>query len=841
MRSLLLVAEVLALTSLTNAALGDDSREECDVSTLTFVDWDKAIFVSATSAVNGDARCKDKGLCATVPWIGPPSTPTPTESKGPKEHTDEHGWKGDPLVTVTLTQTEKQNAPHGTDTPTWSDWDQQTSPTPSSATGDWEDWSIDGGWNSPPPGTGTPSASPSNSWNAPGGGPHDGWHSLIPSSSQTSAVPPHPTGWNNPPLNSVTSGDDQYPSGSWKPAPTDSEPNDSRSHGWAGVTSRTSIVGTTVDPTVIEPTSSSTSTSHDVAIPTTSLSSTGMLPTSASTTTVQTIGPTDIETTTTAVSTTEQTIDPTDVETTTTSSTTTAQTIDPTDIDTTTSGVTTSSQPVEPTDIETTTIATTTETTTIVEPTTTIAATTETTTTVQPTTTTTTPETLTTTTPTTTTTTTVQIDPTTTEETTVSTQTTTSTTTTTTTTMTTTSTSTSASATATTPALAIRNVGYYVNWAIYARGFQVQDLQTQHLTHVLYAFANVNPTTGEVYLSDTWADTDRPSAGDDTSAAGTNLFGNLKQLYLRKKQNRNLKTLLSIGGWTFSPNFAVPASTAEGRQAFANSAVNLVQNLGFDGIDIDWEYPSNPAQAADFVLLLRAVREALDASTTRNNQRKFLITVAVSAGPSNYGRLDMAGMDEYLDFWNLMAYDYVVASDTITAHQANLFESLSIPNSTPANTDGAVTAYLANGVAPTKLVLGMPLYGHSYVGSTGLGTPCTVDSQGSWEAGIWDYKVLPRAGASEFYDNEVGAAYSFDADSGNFVTYDTVTSVERKAEYVADRGLGGGMYWETSADKPLGQGSLIETFANAFSGLEYDENELSYPESRYDNLRNQMN
>ena len=192
----------------------------------------------------------------------------------------------------------------------------------------------------------------------------------------------------------------------------------------------------------------------------------------------------------------------------------------------------------------------------------------------------------------------------------------------------------------------------------------------------------------------------------------------------------------------------------------------------------------------------------------------MLLTVASPAGPSHYNVMKLGAMAGYLDFFNLMAYDYAGSWDATSGHQANLYKSNSNPTSTPFNTDQAVKDYIAAGVPASKIVMGMPLYGRAFESTDGPGKTYSGVGQGSWENGIWDYKVLPKAGATEKMDSEAGATYSYDSSSREMISYDNKAMSVIKKDYIKNKGLGGSMWWETSADKS-GSDSLIGTVSFA--------------------------
>jgi chitinase len=314
-----------------------------------------------------------------------------------------------------------------------------------------------------------------------------------------------------------------------------------------------------------------------------------------------------------------------------------------------------------------------------------------------------------------------------------------------------------------------------------------------------------------VYLSDTFSDLQKHYSGDSWNDVGNNVYGNVKQLFLLKQKNRNLKTLLSVGGWSYSSNFAQAASTDAGRSNFANSTLTLIKDLGFDGVDIDWEYPADSTEAQNFVLLLKTTRDALDAYAQKYSPGyRLLLSVAAPAGPSSYQYMKFGEMDQYIDMWNLMAYDYAGSWDTVSGHQANWNPSTSSIASTPFSTYRPITDYIKAGVTIAKINIGIPLYARGFMNTNGPGQSYSGTGPGTWEAGIYDFKTLPQKGATEAFSPTMVAGWSYDNVQKVFMSYDTHESAWAKAKCIQTYKLGGAMYWELSADKS-GNDSLINT------------------------------
>lgn len=363
------------------------------------------------------------------------------------------------------------------------------------------------------------------------------------------------------------------------------------------------------------------------------------------------------------------------------------------------------------------------------------------------------------------------------------------------------------------PQTGYKSVVYFCNWAIYARKHYPSELPVERITHILYAFADVKSETGEVRLSDDWADKDcelgpPPATPTPDGQPRKGCFG---EFYKLKEQNRHFRILLSIGGWSFSWNFLNGVSNPDKRKTFAQSAVAMVEKYSLDGLDLDWEYPPGPVEAQWYVDLCREVRMELDASAMRQGlpRGQYDLTVAAPGGPEQSRILNIAAMDPYLTFWNIMSYDFCGPWADKTGYHSNLYGG-------ELSAEVATRAYLDAGVSPEKLVFGMPNYGRSFGNTSGVGHKFQGTGGGTWEDGVWDYKALPLSGATEHVDNQAVSAYCYDKKNKTFVGYDNAHTAKVKANFVKKHHLGGVMFWESSGD--LGANdprSLITSFTDS--------------------------
>ncbi|MCH2368164.1 MAG: glycoside hydrolase family 18 protein, partial [Planctomycetes bacterium] len=257
-----------------------------------------------------------------------------------------------------------------------------------------------------------------------------------------------------------------------------------------------------------------------------------------------------------------------------------------------------------------------------------------------------------------------------------------------------------------------RIVAYYTAWSIYARNYFVTDIAAQKLTHINYAFANI--ANGEIALGDRWADIEKPYPGDSWDDP---LRGNFNALLTLKERHPHVKTLISVGGWTWSGRFSDAAVSEDSRRRFAASCVDFMTRYGFDGVDIDWEYPvsgglaSNRTREEDrgnFTLLLAELRRQIDARATRD-KRPYLLTIAAPAGSGTYANIEIDRIHPLLDWINLMTYDFNGGWSARTGFNAGLFAASENENKLPGfNAAAALQAYLTAGVPPAKLQMGVP-------------------------------------------------------------------------------------------------------------------------------------
>ncbi|TCD26418.1 glycoside hydrolase family 18 protein [Pedobacter psychrodurus] len=326
----------------------------------------------------------------------------------------------------------------------------------------------------------------------------------------------------------------------------------------------------------------------------------------------------------------------------------------------------------------------------------------------------------------------------------------------------------------------------------YVGGFRglvdVRRISAEKLTHINYAFVDVK--NNRAFLHHEATDT-----------------VNFQQLNLLKLKNPDLKILISIGGWAWSENFSDAALSDTSRKAFAESAVKIIEKFKLDGVDIDWEYPGiageegnvfRPEDKQNFTLMLKELRLELD-SLEKKQQSKKLLTIAVGGFTNFIHHTEMDKVQQYLDFVNLMTYDFY--NSDFAGHHTNLYNSKSHPAENYA--DKTFREFAAAGVPADKLVMGIAFYSRAFTlkesAKNGLGDSVLKSSYGKGYTFLKD-SLINQKGFKKYYDKDAKASYLYNAASREYMTYDDERSVKAKCEYVLKNNMGGVMFWEYDSD-----------------------------------------
>ena len=341
----------------------------------------------------------------------------------------------------------------------------------------------------------------------------------------------------------------------------------------------------------------------------------------------------------------------------------------------------------------------------------------------------------------------------------------------------------------------------------YVGGFRgladIDSLNPKKLSHINYAFVDVKDNMAWLHNEAT-----------DTV--------NFRRLTALKKQNKELKILISLGGWTWSKNFSDAVLTNASTHAFAYSCIDIVAKYDLDGVDIDWEYPGligdnnkfRPEDKQGYTLLFKELRQGLD-SLKKITRKKYLVTTAVGAHQDFIDHTEMDKVQQYTDFINLMAYDYVGGWDTISGHHTNLYASSD--DTSQGSTDKSVKAFIAAGVPPKKLVIGMGFYGKGWEMETRDNNGMYRRVKKSVRAGGFDYlkdSLENKNGFIKYWDDVAKAPYLFNPQTKVFITYDDERSIREKCAYIKKNNLAGAMFWEYDDDK---KEYLLDVIAREFN------------------------
>ncbi|MFI5151124.1 MAG: glycosyl hydrolase family 18 protein [Bacteroidia bacterium] len=355
-------------------------------------------------------------------------------------------------------------------------------------------------------------------------------------------------------------------------------------------------------------------------------------------------------------------------------------------------------------------------------------------------------------------------------------------------------------------------VGYYPNWQWYKRNHLVQPSSIAYTKYSVINYCFFSPQgSGLIATTDSWADQNLLQGQTNWSTTPTSYYPNTSIIDLA--HNAGTRVMVSVGGWTLSDSFPAIAASASKRAVFAGECNRLIRFYHFDGIDIDWEYPcyvahsGTPGDKHNFTLLLQQIRDSITALGAVNHTT-YRLSACFSADPGNASNIEWANISTILDRVNLMTYDFFGAWDAIANANSPLYAPV-VGNPAYSINSAFLLLTQTYHVPSAKINLGVPFYGRSQTGATGLYQSTSGQSDNSTfsaDAGSPSYYNVVGSMTlfNDHWDDTAKVPYLLGKPAGSaagtFVSYDNQKSVALKAQYILNNNASGAIIWELTGD-----------------------------------------
>lgn len=361
---------------------------------------------------------------------------------------------------------------------------------------------------------------------------------------------------------------------------------------------------------------------------------------------------------------------------------------------------------------------------------------------------------------------------------------------------------------------------YFTNWSYKRPGmgkFTPEDIDPDLCTHVVFAFASMKDNRLEA--------SDLNDSGD---------LGSFSRIVSLKERNPKLKVLLAVGGWAFgSEPFQKLTENIFRMNGFVYDSIEFLRKHKFDGLDIDWEYPRGPDDKASFVSLVKELRLAIEGEAKSSKDAKLLLTAAVPASfEAIEAGYDVPEISKYLDFINVMTYDFHGQWEKEVGHNSPLYPLNSATGFQKRLTvDFSAKEWVRQGAPKEKLIIGMPVYGRTFTLVTpelfDIGAPATGGGDPgryTGEAGFLSYyeicDFLHKDNTTLVWDNEQQVPFAYR--DKQWVGFDDERSLKTKVGWLKSEGFGGIMVWSVDLDDfrgycGTGKYPLIKTMKNELS------------------------